>query len=235
MDSCTRALEALRAGSFVLVYDSEDREGEVDLVVPAEFVTPQHIYKLRSIAGGLICVAISFDVAQKLGLPFMRAILEVASSKFPALSKLAPHDIPYDNRDAFSITVNHRKTFTGVTDRDRALTIRELARIAAKAECCEEVDSLREEFGRNFRSPGHVHILIAAKKLLEERRGHTELSIALAEMAGLTKAVVICEMLDGETGGPLAKDKAIEYAKKFSLPYIEGNEIVKSYLKFKDG
>ncbi|MCX8205415.1 MAG: 3,4-dihydroxy-2-butanone-4-phosphate synthase [Candidatus Nezhaarchaeota archaeon] len=236
MSTCEEALKALKAGSFVLVYDAEGREGETDMMIAAEFITPRRVYELRSIAGGLICVALSFDVAERLGLPLMTTILEAASSQYPILSKLAPNDVPYGDRPAFSITVNHRKTFTGITDEDRALTIKELAGFALRAmRSSEDINTLRGEFGASFRSPGHVHLLIAAKDLLRERRGHTELSISLAEMAGLAHAVVICEMLDGRTGSRLKKDKAVKYAKKFSLPFIEGEEVVKPYFRFKEG
>lgn len=233
MSACTRVLKALKNGSFVLVYDAEGREKETDMIVAAEFITPKHVYALRSLAGGLICVALSFDIARKLGLPFMTVILEAASPQYSVLSKLSPNDTPYGDRPAFSITVNHRKTFTGITDKDRALTIRELAGVAKKATCnLKNTDSLKEEFGASFRSPGHVPILIAVKDLFHQRKGHTELSVALAEMSGLTPVVVICEMLDGETGYSLSKEQAVKYAREFSLPFIKGEEIVESYFRF---
>jgi 3,4-dihydroxy 2-butanone 4-phosphate synthase len=230
-----KVLKGLKSGSFILVYDDKGREGETDMMIAAEFITPGRVYELRNLAGGLICVALPFDVADKLGLPFMTDVLEAASPRYPVLSKLAPTDIPYGDAPAFSITLNHRKTFTGISDRDRALTIKELARITKRAmEDSSDVHTLREEFGAGFRSPGHVHVLIAERDLFRGRRGHTELSIALAEMAGLTRAVVVCEMLDGETGFSLRKDKAIKYARKFSFPFIEGEEVIESYIKFKE-
>jgi 3,4-dihydroxy 2-butanone 4-phosphate synthase len=235
MDNCAKVLEALRRGLFVLVYDAEGREEETDMIVAAEFITPKHVYSLRSLAGGLICVALSYNVARKIGLPFMTSILEAASSQYSLLSKLAPNDISYGDRPAFSITVNHRKTVTGITDKDRALTIKELAKIAEKTRNHLNADVLKDEFGTSFRSPGHVPILIAVKDVLHERRGHTELSVALAEMSGLTSAIVVCEMLNGETGCSLTKEQAIKFAKEFSFPFVSGEEIVESYFRFYEG
>jgi 3,4-dihydroxy 2-butanone 4-phosphate synthase len=220
-----RALEELRAGNFVLVHDASDRENEVDMAVAAEAIEPRHVATMRRDAGGLICVALHPRIADNLGLPYMTEIYGAASSRYDVLKATKPDDIPYDERSAFSISVNHRRTFTGITDVDRALTIRELAKLGAKA-----LDGpMTEEFGRNFRSPGHVPILRAANGLLLERWGHTELAVALAEMAGITPAVAICEMLDGETNRALSWRKAVEYARGKRLPCLRAAEILKAY------
>jgi len=189
MDAVERALNALRRGLPVLVYDADGREEETDIVVPACFIKPEHVRMMRRDAGGLICAALHPGIAERLELPFLTEVLGAAAESFPVLRKLEPKDIPYDERSSFSITVNHRRTFTGITDIDRALTLRELARLA---ECNGDI---REEFGRNFRSPGHVPLLRAHERLLAGRRGHTELSVALLELAGLTPVAAICEMM----------------------------------------
>lgn len=235
MKNCNEILRAIREGNCILLYDCEGREEETDMVFAAEYVTPQLLCEVRRNAGGLVCVSIHSNIAQKLGLPFMADILELASGRFPVLSRFFPEDVPYGDKPAFSITVNHRKTFTGITDNDRALTIRELAKLAHKAQDPGVKDDvLRREFGSNFRSPGHVHILIAEKNLLKLRRGHTELSIALAELAGLTPAMVICEILDNHTGKALSKDAALRYAGNYGLTFIEGKEIIMTYHKFRN-
>ncbi len=87
--------------------------------------------------------------------------------------------------------MNHRETYTGITDNDRSLTIRSLGEAAAEP---DETD-----FTARFRVPGHVHLLKAAPGLLSRREGHAELGVALAEAAGLPPAVVVCEMLDDGT------------------------------------
>ncbi|MCS4541631.1 MAG: 3,4-dihydroxy-2-butanone-4-phosphate synthase [Euryarchaeota archaeon] len=223
------AIKALQNGQIILIFDAEGREEETDMVAAAELINPKHIYKMRSEAGGLICVAIHPKIADAFGLPFLTEVLAYAQNKFSSLSTLTPNDIPYDEKSAFSLTVNHRKTFTGITDNDRALTIKEIGKLGKKA----LMNGYQpDEFGKNFRSPGHVHLLRAADNLIFKRRGHTELSIALAEMAGLTPAVVICEMLDGETGASLKKEQAKAYAAKNNLIFIEGKNVVDTYIRF---
>lgn len=179
---------------------------------------------MRIDGGGLICVAISYEAAEKLGLPFMHEILEAASSKFSSLKNFVKK-VPYDSRSSFSLWVNHVDTYTGVTDLDRSLTIRKIGEAVEKVLNGEDFD-----FANEFRSPGHVALLKAAERLLEERRGQTELSVALAKLAGITPAVAICEMLDEETGRALPKEKAMKYAEENGIPFVEGKEL-ENYLK----
>lgn len=223
--SVERALNDLRAGKFVLLHDAASREDETDMVVVAEKVGPSHVVRMRLDAGGLICVALHPKAAENLGLPYLTDIYAPASSSFEVLKVTKPDDLPYDERSAFSISVNHRRTFTGITDSDRALTISELGKIGARAFNGSAV----EEFGRNFRSPGHVPLLRAAEGLLSERQGHTELVVALAEMAGLTPVVAICEMLDAETHRALSRDGARRYAADNELAYIDGRDVLQAY------
>jgi 3,4-dihydroxy 2-butanone 4-phosphate synthase len=219
--SLKRATSDLAAGKFVLLHDSDGRENEVDMVIGAEFVEWQHIARMRTDGGGLICVALHPIIAENLGLPYLADVYASCSDRFAVFGAITPNDIPYDERSAFSISVNHRRTFTGVTDADRALTIKELSGIATRAmrERCVE------EFGRNFRSPGHVHLLRAVDGLLDARRGHTELGVFLAELAGITPAVALCEMLDASTGGALSVEKAEMYAKRNGLALVDGSEV----------
>jgi 3,4-dihydroxy 2-butanone 4-phosphate synthase len=122
--------------------------------------------------------------------------------------------------------VNHRKTFTGITDNDRALTITRVGEAVQQVMNGKNID-----FGVEFRSPGHVALLRAASGLLNERRGQTELSIQLAEMAGINPSMVVCEMLDGNTGKALSKQDAKKYAIKFDMPFLEGKDILEAIEK----
>ena len=219
------AIKNFKKGKPVLIYDYEDREGETDIAIPALHVKPRDVAMMRIDGGGLICVAVSYEAAEKLGLPFMHEVLEEASRKFKSLRGFVNHQIPYDSRSSFSLWVNHVETYTGVTDLDRSLTIRKVGEAVEKALNGENFD-----FSREFRSPGHVAVLKAAKNLVRERKGQTELSIALAKLAGITPAVAICEMLDEETGRALPKEKAMEYAEENGIPFVEGREI-ENYLK----
>jgi 3,4-dihydroxy 2-butanone 4-phosphate synthase len=94
------------------------------------------------------------------------------------------------------------------------------------SEICKRIDTGGiNEFANCFRAPGHVPLLIASKKLLQDRTGHTELCIYLAQLANLTAAVVICEMLDNETHRALSITKAKTYSTKYQIPLIEADEL----------
>ncbi len=217
MHTIDDALRALATGEFILLYDFDDREQETDFAIRADAVTPAHIRRMRKDGGGLICTAVHPEAAKRLGLPFAHELLRACS----LVEK--DGDIPYDpeNHSSFSLWVNHRQTFTGITDRDRSLTINAIAE-AVKG----SLNGVGDSFGDRFRTPGHVALLRAADRLLDERRGQTELSIALAELAGITPAVTICEMLDDETGCALSKEDAMRYARRYGLVFIEGSDVV---------
>jgi 3,4-dihydroxy 2-butanone 4-phosphate synthase len=204
------AVEAFREGSALLVHDAADREGETDLIYPAGAVTPEDVSRMRNDAGGLVCVALSDAVANAFELPFLEETLDHPAS--------AAHELGYDERSSFSLPVNHRDTYTGITDEDRAKTITELADVAANPAAVE--------FADEFRAPGHVHVLRAAPDLLGDREGHTELGVALAEAADREPAVVVCEMLDDVTGEALSPEDARAYAERHGFPYLEGSEVV---------
>jgi 3,4-dihydroxy 2-butanone 4-phosphate synthase len=220
LSAIEEAIDTLRDGKFVLVHDDKGREDEIDMVMAAEYITPKNIATMRNDAGGLVCLAISNEITTKLGLAYMHDIIQSLSSITPVFSQLTYGKSPYGDKPSFSITVNHRDTYTGITDIDRALTISKMAEI------CKKVDSGGvEEFAKNFRTPGHVPILIASKGLLEERRGHTELCVYLAQMSKLVPAVVICEMLDSTTNKALSINKAKEYADIKEITLLEAGQL----------
>jgi 3,4-dihydroxy 2-butanone 4-phosphate synthase len=222
LHSIEEAIAALKCGQFILIHDDKGRENEVDMVIAAEYVKPEHISRMRLTAGGLICLAISNRYAIKLGLTYMYSIMDVMAKINPLYSKLASGISPYGDKPAFSVAVNHRDTFTGITDTDRALTISKMAMI------CHKIDSTGvEDFAKCFRSPGHVPLLIASNGLLRERKGHTELCIYLAQLAGLVHAVTICEMLDSETYRSLSVTKAEKYARDNNLCLLDADQLKK--------
>lgn len=219
------AVKALVRGEAILLYDFDNRERETDLMVAAQFITPELVFQMRRDAGGLICVAIDPVACTRMGLPYFADILLQASRSgdgFDAIKSIYERegDIPYDTKSSFSLWVNHRKTYTGITDVDRSLTIKKLAEITHKSLNGDTVD-----FGAEFRSPGHVPLLRTAPGLLGDRRGQTELSIILAREARVIPAMVMCEMLDGKTGKALVIEDAKEYAAAHALAFVEGREV----------
>lgn len=226
MPSIEQAIHALQEGSFVLIHDDKGREDEVDMVIAAEHIRPGHIAAMRTEAGGLICLAIANEITEKLGLIYMTDILRSLTHRNSIFSRITSSKSPYGDKPSFSVAVNHCSTYTGITDTDRAQTISKMA------EVCRKIDSGGvDEFANSFRAPGHVPILIASTSLLEERAGHTELSIYLMKLARLVPAAVICEMLDSTTYRALSINKAKKYANKVGIILLESDQLLKAYSK----
>jgi 3,4-dihydroxy 2-butanone 4-phosphate synthase len=219
------AAAALRAGEPLLLYDAPGREGETDIVFAARHATPERVRLLRQRGGGLVFIAVAHDAAERLGLPFMDAVLDSAAADFPALSALRAHDLPYDSRSSFSLWLNARDTYTGITDRDRARTVAAFGELAAAG---LEPDAAQLLLGERFRSPGHVPVCVTHPDGLAGRQGHTELMVALAEMAGLPPVTFGCEML-ADDGGRLPPEAAAAWAEAGGHPFLEGHEIVAAW------
>jgi len=185
---------------------------------------------MRKDGGGLIFLMVSKEIADKLKLPFLSDLYSDISNRYPVLKALVPNDIPYDTKSSFSLYINHRQTFTGVTDNDRSLTMRRFAELSEEVENLDD-DSALTLFGKEFRSPGHVPICVASEQLLNKRRGHTELVVSLLKMANLTPVGSGCEMM-GDDGKSLHKDKAKQYALDHNLVFLSGKEIIGEWKKW---
>ncbi len=226
--SILRAGERLADGEPVLIYDAPEREGETDLVFLSERATPELVRLQRHEAGGLICTAVPDTLRGRLGLPFFSDLLALAVRDYPILAGVGRQRLRYDARSAFGITVNHRTNFTGVPDNDRATTIRALGDLARSAAGVSDA-GLQRRFEEEFTSPGHLPLLYAAPGLLRERKGHTELAISLAEMAGLSPSVTVCEML-GDSGGPRSPAAARRFAEEHGWVFLEGRTITEAWI-----
>lgn len=221
------AITSLRNGNFVLIHDDDGRENEVDMVISANNITPEHISKMRKDAGGLICTAISKEIATKLGLPYIYDVLKIFGTTNQTIANINNNSSPYGDKPSFSITLNHVNTYTGITDHDRALTISSLANICKELSINNTVQKTAvEKFRSSFRTPGHVPILISSKGLLNERRGHTEMSIFLTKISNMVNITTICEMLDPYSYKALSYKDAIEYAKDNNLVIIEARDVI---------
>ncbi|MBU0532911.1 3,4-dihydroxy-2-butanone-4-phosphate synthase [Candidatus Micrarchaeota archaeon] len=205
------AVAQLRKGSMVLIYDGDEREGEADIIFHAKFVTPDKIEKLRKEAGGLICLAIEPMIAKRMGLVFYTDILASSDAE---IKEMECTKTAYKDKPAFSIPVNYKGVYTGITDNDRALTIKKMSELA------ENEGDLKKELIADFYSPGHVFLLIG--RGIENRKGHTELALELAKKAGLKGVMVLCEMLG--KGKALSKENAQKYAEENGFVFLEGSE-----------
>lgn len=170
MPSCSieEAIEEIRKGNVIILVDDEDRENEGDFVVAAEAATPQAINFMAKYGRGLICLAITPEKANQLGLKPIR-----------------PENSPVPQYTAFTISIDARTGIsTGISAYDRSLTIKKAISNDAKPE--------------DFIRPGHVFPLIAREGGVLVRAGHTEGSVDLVRLAGMKPASVICEIMNDD-------------------------------------
>ena len=188
-----QAIEEIKKGNIVIMIDDEDRENEGDLVYGATFSTPQKVNFLATEAKGLICVALSKNIASKLDLAPM----------------VAKNDSSYET--AFTVSVDAKECETGISAYERDLTIKLLSDYSTKPS-----DLVR---------PGHIFPLIAKDGGTLVRTGHTEGSVDLCKMAGISQAAVICEIMK-EDGTMARRDDLEIFAKKHDLKIVYISDIV---------
>jgi len=219
--------QELLKGNPIFVFDEEGRESETDIFFCAKTVTKDNLHFLRKKGGGMIFLASEYSISRKLGLPFMEEIYDAASSKsedFNILNIMKNHTLPYTkSRSSFSIFINHKDTFTGITDDDRSLTARSFSKLAEKIQSLTDEES-RKIMGNSFRSPGHVPVCIAASKGLFERQGHTELITELFKKLNLTPIALGCEMVS-KSGKALSYSEAKNFAKDNGYLFLEGQHV----------
>ena len=224
-------ISAFQRGSPVLVFDSAFREQETDLLFPAVTVKPENMRQLRRDCGGLLFLAIGNEVGEGFGLPWLLDLhsYEPLVREHPILSHLITNDLQYDSRSAFTLSINHRDTFTGITDRDRALTTRRFAELwveLQKAEADSEV--CMKALGKEFRTPGHIPVCRESPGGISNRQGHTELAVAVARMAGMPPVVIGAEMLQPCGDAALPVEEAIAYGEKHGIPFASGQDILEA-------
>ncbi|MEH7124786.1 bifunctional 3,4-dihydroxy-2-butanone-4-phosphate synthase/GTP cyclohydrolase II [Bacillus sp. JJ1773] len=192
------ALEDLKAGKVIIVCDDEDRENEGDFLSIAEYVTPETVNFMAKEGRGLICTPISEGLAQKLDL-------------LPMVERNT------DSRGtAFTVSIDHKETTTGISAFERAFTIEKMLKD----------DAHPDEFNR----PGHIFPLIAKEGGVLRRAGHTEAAIDLARLAGAKPAGIICEIMKDD--GTMARVKDLEIiAKKIDLKMITIQQLIEYRLE----
>jgi len=192
-NSIEEAIEDIKNGKMVIVIDDEGRENEGDLLMAAEKVSAEAINFMATFGRGLICMPIKKDLADRLNIGSMV-------------------DINTDNHEtAFTVSVDHINTTTGISAYERALTIEKII----------DENSMRKD----FRRPGHMFPLIAKGNGVLERRGHTEAAVDLAKLAGLKEAGVICEIMKDD--GTMARtDDLFIFAKAHNLKIITIDDLV---------
>ncbi len=190
VDSVEEAVDDIKRGRIVVVVDDESRENEGDLVCAAAQVTPELIAFMAAHGRGLVCAPIAASIADHL-----------------RLSAMVPHNTETTGCN-FLISIDAGPELgatTGISARDRAITIRHMMNPTAKP--------------NDFRRPGHVFPLLARSGGVLERNGHTEAAVELAILAGLPPAGVICEIML-ENGTMARRGDLSEFALRYGLTVI---------------
>ncbi|WP_036165620.1 bifunctional 3,4-dihydroxy-2-butanone-4-phosphate synthase/GTP cyclohydrolase II [Massilia sp. 9096] len=178
-------VEELRAGRMVILVDEEDRENEGDLVLAADFVTPEAINFMITHARGLVCLTLAEEICDRLELPMMTT----------------RNGTSFGTNFTVSVEAAEGVT-TGISAADRAHTIRVAVNRNAKPD--------------DLVQPGHIFPLRAVKGGVLMRAGHTEAGCDLTEMAGLTPASVICEIIK-EDGSMARLPDLLEFGKQHNI------------------
>ena len=187
------ALQDLRDGKIIVVVDDENRENEGDVICAAEFATLENVNFMATHAKGLICMPMSDEYIKKLDLPQM-----VVNNT--------------DNHcTAFTVSIDHIDTTTGISAYERGLTARKLVEDGAKPS--------------DFRRPGHMFPLRAKEKGVLERDGHTEATVDLMRLAGLKEVGLCCEIMK-EDGMMSRLDDLLAFTKEHNLKIVSIEQLI---------
>ena len=195
------ALEDFKQGKPLIVADDEDRENEGDLIVSAQCITPELINFMTKECRGLVCLAISSTIADKLELPQM--VQKNTESMKTAFS------LSIDAHPKFGVT-------TGISAFDRAKTI--------------EVSSAPDALPSDLLRPGHIFPCVARKGGVLKRCGHTEAVVDLATLCNHRPAGVMCEILNDD-GHMARRDDLYKFAQKHNIKFITVADLIAYRLK----
>ena len=193
------ALADLKAGKIIIVCDDESRENEGDFVGLGEFADAHMINFMANEGRGLICVPLSESIANKL-----------------KLQPMVEHNTE-SHETAFTVSVDHIETTTGISAFERALTIQKL------------VDN--HTLSSEFRRPGHIFPLISQEGGVLKRAGHTEAAVDLARLAKSKEIGVICEIMNDD--GTMARGEDLQkVASKHQLKMITIKDLIDYRLRY---
>ena len=184
LNSIEEVLADLAAGKVVVMLDNEDRENEGDVICASEFATTENVNFMAKYARGLICMPMDDSYVEKLNLPQM------------CITNTDNHCT------AFTVSVDHVSTTTGISAYERGITARKFVEEDAKPE--------------DFRRPGHMFPLRAVPGGVIERGGHTEATVDLCRLAGLKPCGLCCEIMQDD-GTMARKDDLLAFAEKHNL------------------
>lgn len=195
-DSIEEAIEDFKQGKPIIVADDESRENEGDLICSGQMVTPEIINFMAQEARGLICLALSHEIAEKLDLPQM---VEQNSDRM---------------KTAFTISIDAAEKYgvtTGISAYDRAKTI--------------EVALAPDAQPSDLRRPGHLFPCVSRRGGVLERTGHTEAVVDLARLAGHIPAGPMCEIMTAD-GHMARRDELREFSDRHGIKFISVADLI---------
>lgn len=195
LNSIQEAIAAIKNGELVIVVDDEDRENEGDFIVASELISPEIINFMTIHGRGLICVALTEKRCDELKLDLM-------------VGKNTSH---HETQFTVSVDAIHPEVTTGISAKDRAITIKKLV----------DSKTVPEELGR----PGHIFPLKAKERGVLRRSGHTEAAVDLARLAGLYPSGVLVEIMN-EDGTMARLPELVKLAKKFDLKIVTIKDLI---------
>ena len=185
-------IEDLKAGKIIVCTDDPDRENEGDLICAAEFATPENVNFMATYAKGLICMPMSEEYTEKLRL------------------KQMVNENTDNHCTAFTVSIDHVDTTTGISAYERSLTAMKTVDDNAKPS--------------DFRRPGHMFPLESKAGGVLQRNGHTEATVDLMRIAGLKEVGICCEIM-ADDGTMMRKSQLIEFAKEHGLKFTTIKDI----------
>lgn len=200
-DDIEEAIKDFAKGKPLVVADDEDRENEGDVIISAQYATPEKINFLASEVKGLICLAISHEIAQQLNLPQM--VEQNTEGMKTAFT------ISIDADEKYGVT-------TGISAFDRAKTV--------------EVAIAPDATPSDLRRPGHLFPCVARKGGVLERTGHTEAVVDLAKICGHRQAGVMCEVMMPD-GHMARRDYLRKFANEHNMKFISVAQLIAYRLK----
>ena len=199
----SKAVEQIAAGGAVVVWDPH-REGEGDVIVAGERITPEHFVFVLTQACGHTTVPCAPEVLERLEIGPIPGRGDAKGTAMHCPVDIVERCIPESER--------HRFTGTGVSAFERAATV---ARLADSRSAPDD-----------FAAPGHVFPLRAHPGGLAERQGHTEATVALCRAAGLAPVGICCEIMarDGRMAGTAELERL---ALEWELPLVGIDDLVR--------
>jgi 3,4-dihydroxy 2-butanone 4-phosphate synthase / GTP cyclohydrolase II len=200
LNTIEEAIEDIKQGKLLIVVDDEDRENEGDFICSAELITPEIVNFMAKYGRGVICAPLPVERCEELELDLMVGI------------NTSLHETQF----TVSVDLLSNETTTGVSAKDRALTIKALVDPATKSE--------------NLARPGHIFPLKSKPKGVLRRAGHTEAVVDLTRIAGLQPGGALVEIMNDD--GSMARlPELLKISKKFGIKIITIKDLITYRLK----